>query len=414
MAQQEGPPRPVPSGGVSGSNPSGDIPGHTNNDPDFLAIQLDELTIESIRLGAQVATTLSSVPPTNEGTVDAPSVAIPGVTAQRIGPALTGRNRIQALEDDLDSERATRSTPSALLLAQPLSLDQDEDQSQPNFLLPDPTLTPLRRLRASTPLSLEHTQNYPVFAHDRSHQGQSDYTNSNTMDFNTVHNSVDSIRNTNSNNNNTVQASINIEQENSVNEYISGPTQSYQSSIFTSMEPHEPYPSDTRLALSQVLTSFQGAIIDQAFDRFTPQATDTTMSMDSNNTPVLSSIVSFTDDTRSAATPPHLLASSEVPALANESLSMSSDNLSAFPRVALPRRRYATRDYSTGSISSDDWLHHPNVVTFSTQDATQGASDTAGEQILMRYVVGLSLQTHVYRNVLKYLFSCRLYSLEQL
>ncbi|KAF9379849.1 hypothetical protein CPC16_010563, partial [Podila verticillata] len=37
--------------------------------------------------------------------------------------------------------------------------------------------------------------------------------------------------------------------------------------------------------------------------------------------------------------------------------------LGGVPQAFFPRRRYATRDYSTGSISSEDWLHHPEVVT---------------------------------------------------
>ncbi|CAO3565957.1 unnamed protein product [Mortierella alpina] len=45
------------------------------------------------------------------------------------------------------------------------------------------------------------------------------------------------------------------------------------------------------------------------------------------------------------------------------------------PRSALPRRRYTTRDYSSGSVSSDDWLNHPDVVALnnagtSTADRT--------------------------------------------
>ncbi|KAG0367143.1 hypothetical protein BGX24_003355, partial [Mortierella sp. AD032] len=377
MTQREGPASLLPSSGA-GNNPLGDTRGPSINDTNFLAIQLDELTIESIRLGAQAAIT-------TETPVDSLSTAIPEVTAQRMDPAQTDRDRdqdqTQVPVDDLDSGRATRSTPSALLLAQPLSLALDEDQPQSHFLSSDPTLTPLRRLRASTPLSLEHTQNYLDFANDHPpYQEQSDYTNSNTMEYasniNTTNNSINSINNTN-NNTNTIQTNIDIEQENRINGYISEPTRSYQSSIFTSMEPQETYPSDTRLALSQVLTSFQGAIIDQAFDRFTPQTTDPTTSMNSNNTPATGSVPTFTDGTRSATAPVHLLASSEVPSLADDSLSLSTENLTAFPRAALPRRRYATRDYSTGSISSDDWLHHPDVVAFNIQDSTQVTSDAA-------------------------------------
>ncbi|KAG0371345.1 hypothetical protein BC939DRAFT_434420 [Gamsiella multidivaricata] len=49
----------------------------------------------------------------------------------------------------------------------------------------------------------------------------------------------------------------------------------------------------------------------------------------------------------------------------------SLDDLAIVPRATLPRRRYATRDYSSGSVSSDDWLRHPDVVAFiSTDNAT--------------------------------------------
>ncbi|KAG0282627.1 hypothetical protein BGZ97_008907 [Linnemannia gamsii] len=162
-------------------------------------------------------------------------------------------------------------------------------------------------------------------------------------------------------NNSTIQAGI--QSNRSINEHISEPTQSYQSSIFTAMEPQEPYPSDTRLALTQVLTSFQGA---------------NSILLGSNSSPSIDSISTFTDHSRSAAAPAHMLAPPEATSLGtDESLDMSNDNLSAFTRAALPRRRYATRDYSTGSISSDDWLHHPDVVAFNTQDTTQGTSSSA-------------------------------------
>ncbi|KAF9341559.1 hypothetical protein BGZ91_006637 [Linnemannia elongata] len=282
------------------------------------------------------------------------------------------RDRMQLSVDDIDSERTTRSTPSALLLAQPLSLAMDGDQSQLHFLSSDPTLMPLQRLRASTPLSLEHPQDYPVFAPDRAqHQAQYNYTLSNTN--NTSNNNY-------TNNDSAIQASINnnrIGQDIARNEHISEPTYSYQSSIFTTMGPQEPYPSDTRFALTQVLTSFQGAIIDHALDHFSSQAADT-LRMGSNSTPLAGSMSTFTDDARSSTAPDHMLAPSETPSLgADESRDMSNGNLSTFPRATLPRRRYATRDYSTGSISSDDWLHHPDVVGFNTQNTTQDTSSSA-------------------------------------
>ncbi|KAG0210579.1 hypothetical protein BGX28_009215 [Mortierella sp. GBA30] len=46
--------------------------------------------------------------------------------------------------------------------------------------------------------------------------------------------------------------------------------------------------------------------------------------------------------------------------------SLSMPTLVAVTRGALPRRRYTTRDYSSGSVSSDDWLNHPEVVAFNS------------------------------------------------
>ncbi|KAF9145325.1 hypothetical protein BGX30_009575 [Mortierella sp. GBA39] len=367
----------------------GDNETRDNTDPnsDTLAIQLDDLTIETIRQSSQSAASLSSASPTNNSTPESLSV---GVTAQRMG--LTQNIRDHDRDRNLDSERTTRSTPSALLLAQPLSLTLDEDQSQPHFLSSDPILTPLRRLRASTPLGLEHSQDYPVFAHDRAqHQVQYNYNIGSAMDYTsdiptiastTITNSINDINNntSNTNNNSTIQTGISnsrIGQDIAMNEHISEPTHSYQSSIFTTMEPQGRYPSDTRLALTQVLNSFQGAIIDHAFDHFAPQAADT-IRVGSNSTSVAGSMITLTDDARSATTPSHMLAPSEMPSLGtDESRDMSNGNLSTFPRAVLPRRRYATRDYSTGSISSDDWLHHPDVVAFNTQDTTQITSSSA-------------------------------------
>ncbi|KAG9066721.1 hypothetical protein KI688_012630 [Linnemannia hyalina] len=327
-----------------------------NTDPnlDILAIQLDDLTIETIHQSSQSATGLPSASATNNSAPEPLSV---GVTAQRMGLAQNVRDHDR--DRDLDSERTTGSTPSALLLAQPLSLTLDEDQSQHHFLSSDPILTPLQRLRASTPLGLEHPQDYPVFAHGRAqHQAQYNYTISNAMDYTsdiptitptTISNSNNNINNntSNTNNNSTIQASINnnrIGQDIAMNEHISEPTHSYQSSIFTTMEPQGPYPSDTRLALNQVLNSFQGAIIDHAFDHFAPQAADT-IRVGSNSTPVTGSMTTLTDDARSATTPAHMLAPSEMSSLgADESLDMSNGNLSTFPRAALPRRSSAAVD----------------------------------------------------------------------
>lgn len=106
--------------------------------------------------------------------------------------------------------------------------------------------------------------------------------------------------------------------------------------------------------------------------------------MGSNSTPTIDALSTFTDDPRSAAAPAHMLVPSESPSLgADESLDISNESLSAFARATLPRRRYATRDYSTGSISSDDWLHHPDVVAFNTEDTTQGSSSSTGKYELM-------------------------------
>ncbi|KAG0205407.1 hypothetical protein BGX33_007925 [Mortierella sp. NVP41] len=361
----------------SNNNTHRDTSDNTANSRDFLAIQLDELTIDSIRLNTQSATIPSSASHANSGVSNEESapVPVPGVAAQRIGLAHVNqdrdRDRAQVLGNDLDSERSSRSTSSALLLAQPLSLALVEDQSQPHFLSSDPALTPLRRLRASTPLRLDHAQDYPAYAHDHSHhQAPFDYTNNNTGEYASNTNATalsDSDTNIGSS----------IGHEVSINGHILEPIHSYQSSVFTSMELHQPYPSDTRLALSQVLTSFQGAIIEQSFDRY-PLQTAASLSAGSNSAQAIDPMSTFAEDVRPSTAPSHLLTSSEVPILTDESLSLSTDNLPAFPRAALPRRRYATRDYSTGSISSDDWLHHPDVVAFNTQNTTRDSSESAG------------------------------------
>ncbi|KAF9544630.1 hypothetical protein EC957_011845 [Mortierella hygrophila] len=358
---------------------------------DVLAIQLDDLTIETIRQSSPSAT------PTNNSAPESLSI---GVTAQRMGQAQNMRDHDR--DRDLDSERTTRSTPSALLLAQPLSLTLDEDQSQHHFLSSDPILTPLRRLRASTPLGLEHSQDYPLFAHSRAqHQAQYNYTISNAMDYtsdiptNNINNNTN-----NTNNNSTIQASTNnnrIGQDIAMNEHISEPTHSYQSSIFTTMEPQGPYPSDTRLALTQVLTSFQGAIIDHAFDHFAPQAAET-IRVGSNSTSVAGSMTTLTDDARSATTPAHMLAPSEMPSLgADESRDMSNGNLSDFSRAALPRRSsnfvavpIAASDIAETPFAPAELRLQPSLAVQTDQEETPMQREQVADSVLDRAMVSMT------------------------
>ncbi|KAI8357689.1 hypothetical protein B0O80DRAFT_294399 [Mortierella sp. GBAus27b] len=53
--------------------------------------------------------------------------------------------------------------------------------------------------------------------------------------------------------------------------------------------------------------------------------------------------------------------------LINRTMVMNS--VVAIPRVA-SRRRYTTRDYSSGAMAFNDWLRHPNVIALSTSDRT--------------------------------------------
>ncbi|KAF9436566.1 hypothetical protein BGZ76_003580 [Entomortierella beljakovae] len=66
---------------------------------------------------------------------------------------------------------------------------------------------------------------------------------------------------------------------------------------------------------------------------------------------------------------------STIPSAVEQDTSLILDEFSVMPR-ALPRRRYATRDYSSGSVSSDDWLRHPDVVLFTNTENTATEPET--------------------------------------
>ncbi|KAI1318333.1 hypothetical protein EDD11_006846 [Mortierella claussenii] len=103
----------------------------------------------------------------------------------------------------------------------------------------------------------------------------------------------------------------------------------------------------TRETLARVLTSFQD-------DNTTIANENRPSSPTSQAVPLIASASILEQDERDA------------------SLIMVS-GFTAMPR-ALPRRRYATRDYSNGSVSSDDWLRHPDVVDAFASGATSSGT----------------------------------------
>ncbi|KAK3823372.1 MAG: hypothetical protein J3Q66DRAFT_437743 [Benniella sp.] len=48
------------------------------------------------------------------------------------------------------------------------------------------------------------------------------------------------------------------------------------------------------------------------------------------------------------------------------------------PPRGLPRRRYTTRDYSSGPLSANDWLRHPDVVSFSSLSTATPSEPVSG------------------------------------
>ncbi|KAF9345374.1 hypothetical protein BGX26_003221, partial [Mortierella sp. AD094] len=162
----------------------------------------------------------------------------------------------------------------------------------------------------------------------------------------------------------------------------------YSALIQNEIAAEQPCPADTRIALSQVLTSFEDAGFNQPYvcppintsieDRRTGpygQIEDSrdsiTATSNSINTLQPISVPNLNVHSSSSTQPPVF------PSTIEDDPTLTIDEFVALPR-ALPRRRYATRDYSSGSVSSDDWLHHPDVVAFTSAD--NAASDTSIER----------------------------------
>jgi hypothetical protein len=113
-----------------------------------------------------------------------------------------------------------------------------------------------------------------------------------------------------------------------------------------------PYSTDTHLALSQVLATFQDTMEHTFPGQHSRSETQDVSS--SSSGPLEDSALAYL----SASVPEFEGSHSRSP-----SGLVGLGGLVPLPQAFFPRRRYATRDYSTGSISSEDWLHHPEVVT---------------------------------------------------
>ncbi|KAG0079482.1 hypothetical protein BGZ92_001009 [Podila epicladia] len=129
-----------------------------------------------------------------------------------------------------------------------------------------------------------------------------------------------------------------------------------------------PYSTDTHLALSQVLATFQDTM-DHTFPGQHSRSETHEVSSSSSG-PLEDSALAFL----SASVPEFEASRSRSP-----SGLVSLGGLVPLPQAFFPRRRYATRDYSTGSISSEDWLHHPEVVTLGETERQGSLSEAVIE-----------------------------------
>ncbi|KAF9158320.1 hypothetical protein BGX21_001542 [Mortierella sp. AD011] len=140
----------------------------------------------------------------------------------------------------------------------------------------------------------------------------------------------------------------------------------YSPLIQNGITTEQPCPTDTHIALSQVLTSFHDAGFNPLY-----VCPPTSTSIEDRRTGSYGQIEDAGDITipttnssvhSSSSTQPPI-----IPSTIQDDPTLTTNELVALPR-ALPRRRYTTRDYSSGSVSSDDWLRHPDVVAFPMQD----------------------------------------------
>ncbi|GJJ74689.1 hypothetical protein EMPS_07047 [Entomortierella parvispora] len=238
----------------------------------------------------------------------------------------------RALDQRLDSSLPSRL--SHLLLAQPLTIHQDHSPSSAS----DMVLTSLHAPRTPSRQDFDYSSSMGAsLDHILHNHGQSDGINGQGFQGDS-------------------------------------PNFQYQQPMFETMEQHSTYPA-SRLALSQVLTSFQDATMSQSFDH-----TVAPSHAESEAEPMLSTL-----DTNTISATSPLLPQTHPYAISGRTLSLSVDNLVMLPRGAIPRRRYATRDYSSGSVSSDDWLRHPDVIALNNAEgetAADGVVVQHGEYLL--------------------------------
>ncbi|KAG0295727.1 hypothetical protein BGZ98_001261, partial [Dissophora globulifera] len=164
----------------------------------------------------------------------------------------------------------------------------------------------------------------------------------------------------------------------------------YPTALFRTLDSQQSYSTDTRIALTQVLTSFQGAVMDQALEDSTFPLPDennlqTTETRDGTSdilagVPTVGAMRSrILPELESLSSRPSTLLEGFAVAQ-DDSRALSVNDFVTIPRGSLPRRRYATRDYSSGSISSDDWLHHPDVEAFRNAQDAPPTEPSTGQQ----------------------------------
>ncbi|KAG9325842.1 hypothetical protein KVV02_006836 [Mortierella alpina] len=131
-----------------------------------------------------------------------------------------------------------------------------------------------------------------------------------------------------------------------------------------------PHLTGSHLALSRSLASLQDSLVATSYSGSSSRAQETAPQ-------AFEPGVAGNDrsaESQHASTPLTQTSSDTMYSLADGVLSVLT--LVTAPR-ALPRRRYTTRDYSSGSVSSDDWLNHPDVVALNnTGTATVSADPT--------------------------------------
>ncbi|KAG0050226.1 hypothetical protein BGZ83_004998 [Gryganskiella cystojenkinii] len=218
---------------------------------------------------------------------------------------------------------------SHLLLAQPLTIYQGQSPS-PSFS--DVILTPLRPPRTPSHHLVETS-------------------------------SVDSISDFGS----SVRTSLDQSLHDNIDEQdlsVNHSNIQYQPPHFDALDQHATFLGVSSMDHTQVFPSLDDVAVDQSFERSPIPGLAESESGTAPSTMVANA------DTFSETSP--LLPPTHPYTMSGQTLSLSVDNLVMLPRGAIPRRRYATRDYSTGSISSDDWLRHPDVIALNNA-STDGA-----------------------------------------